>query len=107
MTRMSSSATSIWTWCARCATTGSSTATAGPTPTPASHSPDPPAARGDEMKTLIQNGTVVSATGRASADVLIDGETIPAVLAPGPTLLGFALPRPAEPGGGAEVVKSV
>lgn len=43
------------------------------------------------MKTLIQNGTVVSATGRATADVLIDGETIAAVLAPGSTLLGFDL----------------
>jgi dihydropyrimidinase len=41
------------------------------------------------MKTLIKNGTVVNATGTASADVLIDGETIAAVLAPGSTLLGF------------------
>ncbi|MGV8884282.1 MAG: dihydropyrimidinase [Microbacteriaceae bacterium] len=41
------------------------------------------------MKTLITNGTVVTATGRALADVLIDGETIAAVLAPGSTLLGF------------------
>ncbi|MEV9226464.1 allantoinase, partial [Klebsiella pneumoniae] len=41
------------------------------------------------MKTLIQNGTVVSSTGRARADVLIDGETIAAVLAPGSSLLGF------------------
>jgi dihydropyrimidinase len=40
-------------------------------------------------KTLIKNGTVVSATGRALADVLIDGETIAAVLAPGSALLGF------------------
>ena len=38
--------------------------------------------------TLIKNGTVVSATGRAAADVLIDGETIAAVLAPGSALLG-------------------
>ncbi|MDL5352668.1 dihydropyrimidinase [Microbacterium sp. zg-YB36] len=38
--------------------------------------------------TLIRGGTVVSATGRASADVLIDGETIVAVLAPGSALLG-------------------
>jgi len=41
------------------------------------------------MKTLITNGTVVNATGSAAADVLIDGETIAAVLAPGSTLLGF------------------
>ena len=33
--------------------------------------------------TLITGGTVVSATGRAAADVLIDGETIVAVLEPG------------------------
>lgn len=38
--------------------------------------------------TLITGGTVVSATGRAQADVLIDGETITAVLAPGSQLLG-------------------
>jgi dihydropyrimidinase len=38
--------------------------------------------------TLITGGTVVSATGRAHADVLIDGETIAAVLAPGSQLLG-------------------
>ncbi|AZI56836.1 dihydropyrimidinase [Nakamurella antarctica] len=38
--------------------------------------------------TLITGGMVVSATGRALADVLIDGETIAAVLAPGSTLLG-------------------
>ncbi|MBX9719310.1 MAG: amidohydrolase family protein, partial [Microbacteriaceae bacterium] len=43
------------------------------------------------MKTLITNGTVVSATGRSRADVLVDGETIAAVLAPGSTLLGFDL----------------
>ena len=43
------------------------------------------------MKTLISNGTVVNATGTATADVLIDGETIAAVLAPGSTLLGFDL----------------
>ena len=39
--------------------------------------------------TLITGGTVVNATGTATADVLIDGETIAAVLAPGSTLLGF------------------
>jgi dihydropyrimidinase len=38
--------------------------------------------------TLITGGTVVSATGRGAADVLIDGETIAAVLAPGSQLLG-------------------
>jgi dihydropyrimidinase len=43
------------------------------------------------MKTLIINGTVVSATGRSQADVLIDGETIAAVLAPGSVLLGHDL----------------
>src|SRR6516225_10750418 len=41
--------------------------------------------------TLITGGTVVSATGRAQADVLIDGETITAVLAPGSQLLGTDL----------------
>ena len=41
------------------------------------------------MKTLITNGLVVNATGTALADVLIDGETIAAVLAPGSRLLGF------------------
>ena len=38
--------------------------------------------------TLITGGTLVSATGRGEADVLIDGETIAAVLAPGSHLLG-------------------
>ena len=33
--------------------------------------------------TLITGGTVVTATGRVAADVLVDGETIVAVLAPG------------------------
>lgn len=33
--------------------------------------------------TLIQNGTIVSATGRQAGDVLVDGETIVAILAPG------------------------
>ncbi len=41
------------------------------------------------MKTLITGGTVVTATGSSLADVLIDGETIAAVLAPGSALLGF------------------
>jgi dihydropyrimidinase len=43
------------------------------------------------MRTLIKNGTVVSATGRAAADVLVDGETIVAVLEPGSNRLGFDL----------------
>jgi dihydropyrimidinase len=41
--------------------------------------------------TLITGGTVVSATGRGQADVLIDGETIAAVLEPGSVLLGTDL----------------
>ncbi len=41
--------------------------------------------------TLIKGGTVVSATGRGAADVLIDGETIVAVLAPGSALLGHEI----------------
>ncbi|SHG97429.1 dihydropyrimidinase [Jatrophihabitans endophyticus] len=35
------------------------------------------------VTTLIKGGTVVSATGSTTADVLVDGETIAAVLAPG------------------------
>jgi dihydropyrimidinase len=38
--------------------------------------------------TLITGGTVVSATGSVRADVLIDGETITALLAPGSGVLG-------------------
>ena len=41
------------------------------------------------MKTLIKKGTVVNSIGRSAADILIDGETIAAVLAPGSQLLGF------------------
>ena len=41
------------------------------------------------MKTLITNGTVVTSTGRSRADVLVDGDTIAAVLVPGSSLLGF------------------
>ena len=41
--------------------------------------------------TLITGGTVVTSTGRSEADVLIDGETIVAVLAPGSVLLGTDL----------------
>ncbi|MGN6607067.1 MAG: dihydropyrimidinase [Jatrophihabitans sp.] len=40
------------------------------------------------MTTLIKGGTVVSATGSTAADVLVDGETIVALLAPGSTALG-------------------
>ncbi|SDS41291.1 dihydropyrimidinase [Agrococcus carbonis] len=43
--------------------------------------------------TLISGGTVVSATGASAADVLIDGETIRAVLQPGSELLGVDLAR--------------
>ena len=43
------------------------------------------------MKTLIKNGTVINATGSAAADVLVDGETIAAVLKPGSSLLGVDL----------------
>jgi len=41
--------------------------------------------------TLIANGTVISSTGKSEADVLVDGETIVAVLQPGSTLLGSDL----------------
>lgn len=40
---------------------------------------------------LVTGGTVVSATGTAVADVLVDGETIAAVLDPRSTLLGHDL----------------
>src|SRR5690606_34658947 len=93
-TRSSSSATSTWTWCARCATTGSSTGTAAPTPTPPSPGRDrrpQPAKELCMSTTLISGGTVVSATGRGAADVLVDGERIVAVLAPGRRLLGTDL----------------
>jgi len=43
--------------------------------------------------TLIRGGTVVTATGRSQADVLVDGEKIVAVLAPGSILLGTDLSR--------------
>ncbi|GAA3710183.1 dihydropyrimidinase [Microlunatus aurantiacus] len=42
---------------------------------------------------LITGGTVVNATGTAQADVLVDGEAIAAVLAPGSQLLGVDLAR--------------
>src|SRR5262252_9623824 len=37
------------------------------------------------MRTLIRGGTVVTATGSAAADVLIDGETVVALLDPAHT----------------------
>ncbi len=40
------------------------------------------------MTTLIKGGTVVNATGATAADVLVDGETIVALLAPGSVALG-------------------
>ena len=39
------------------------------------------------MTTLIKNGTVVSATGRHAAEVLVDGTSIAAVMAPGLSLI--------------------
>ena len=48
------------------------------------------------MTTLITGGTVVSATGRVAADVLVDGETIVALIAPGSTALGADLAATAE-----------
>ncbi|MEL0126249.1 MAG: dihydropyrimidinase, partial [Actinomycetota bacterium] len=48
------------------------------------------------MTILIKNGTVVSATGSYQADVLVDGETIAAVVAPGDTSLGADLAASAE-----------
>ncbi len=38
--------------------------------------------------TLITGGTVVSATGRTKADVLVDGETIVALIQPGTSPFG-------------------
>ncbi len=46
--------------------------------------------------TLITGGTVVTSTGRGAADVLIDGERIVGVLAPGSTLLGTNLKESAD-----------
>ncbi|MEM8618885.1 MAG: dihydropyrimidinase [Actinomycetota bacterium] len=46
------------------------------------------------MTTLVQNGTILSATGRRDGDVLIDGESIAAILAPGQAdALGIAPER--------------
>ena len=41
--------------------------------------------------TLITGGTVVSATGRCTADVLVDGSTVAALVTPGSTALGADL----------------
>jgi dihydropyrimidinase len=46
--------------------------------------------------TLITGGTVVSATGRVDADVLIDGEKIVAVVNPGSTVFGSDLAASAD-----------
>ena len=48
------------------------------------------------MTTLIANGTVVTSTGSFAGDVLVDGETIAAVLAPGSNALGVDLAASAE-----------
>ena len=48
------------------------------------------------MTILIKNGTVVTAQGSSQADVLVDGETIAAVLAPGDTSLGANLAASAD-----------
>ncbi|WP_109527145.1 MULTISPECIES: dihydropyrimidinase [Nocardia] len=48
------------------------------------------------MTTFIHGGTVVSATGSQPLDVLIDGETIVAVLQPGSRALGADLAASAE-----------
>ena len=45
---------------------------------------------------LIKGGTVVNATGTGHADVLVDGETIAAVLNPGSRLLGVDLEQNAD-----------
>jgi dihydropyrimidinase len=44
------------------------------------------------MTTLITGGTVVSATGRVEADVLVDGETIVALILPGTAPFGTITP---------------
>ena len=48
------------------------------------------------MKTFIHGGTVVSAAGASEQDVLVDGETIVAVLQPGSTALGVDLAAGAD-----------
>jgi len=46
--------------------------------------------------TLITGGTVVSSTGRTQADVLIDGEKVVGVVAPGSTVFGSDLKASAD-----------
>ncbi|WP_280266921.1 dihydropyrimidinase [Nocardia wallacei] len=46
--------------------------------------------------TLITGGTVVSATGRGAADILVDGERIVALLEPGSAVLGANLAETAD-----------
>jgi dihydropyrimidinase len=46
--------------------------------------------------TLVTGGTVVTATGRSEADVLVDGDRIVGVLAPGSVLLGSDLAAAAD-----------
>ena len=46
--------------------------------------------------TLITGGTIVTATGRSEADVLIDGEKVVGVLEPGSVLLGTNLKESAD-----------
>jgi dihydropyrimidinase len=48
------------------------------------------------MTILIKNGSVISAQGVTNADVLIDGDTIAAIIAPGSTSLGADLTERAE-----------
>ena len=48
------------------------------------------------MTTLITGGTVVSSTGRVAADVLIDGETVVALVTPGSSALGADLAASAD-----------
>ena len=48
------------------------------------------------MTILIKGGTVVSATGTIDADVLVDGETVAAVVRPGATGLGVDLAAAAD-----------
>ena len=43
------------------------------------------------MKILIKNGLLVSPLGTSHADVLVDGETIAAIITPGDTTLGSQL----------------
>ncbi len=46
------------------------------------------------VTTLISGGTVISAVGRRTADVLVDGEKIVAILAPGQaTAMGVSADR--------------